>query len=383
MLGLLTVIGLALLNPAWWKIRLVKRISLAIPLLGTFFSAVFSYGLISNVVWLLIPGATGMAIVVVVQIALVFSLPTSGIVHGTIWIIRKMIAGRASGTDQRRRMFLKSAPAILPLTSVSSAAGGVASSFEKIRIPEITLRYPNLPSGLENLKILQISDSHLGFFVGLDDLEELLIRVERHKPDLVLVTGDIVDHLDWLPETLRMIAGLKPRLGAYACLGNHEYYRGIRAVRRAFDAGEVPLLVNSGLMLGSEDGRLHLAGVDDPRWMRKVDPNYFGQAVAKSIESAPSDSFRILMCHRPDGFDPASKAGVELTLAGHTHGGQVGFGRRSIFENVIDYPYLWGHYAKPNGSQLYTSAGVGHWLPFRLGCPAEAPLFTITSASST
>ncbi|RKX73418.1 MAG: hypothetical protein DRP60_11930 [Spirochaetes bacterium] len=76
-------------------------------------------------------------------------------------------------------------------------------------------------------------------------------------------------------------------------------------------------------------------------------------------------------------IDFAAELGVNLTLAGHTHGGQIGVGGRSFFDWVLPYKYLWGHYTKDNGSQLYTSAGIGHWFPFRLGCPAEAPVFVL------
>ena len=83
------------------------------------------------------------------------------------------------------------------------------------------------------------------------------------------------------------------------------------------------------------------------------------------------------MTHRPEGFDPASEMGIELTLSGHTHGGQAGLNGRSLWSAFTDR-YLWGHYAK-NGSQMYLSSGIGHWFPFRLGCPTEAPIIELTS----
>jgi uncharacterized protein len=83
------------------------------------------------------------------------------------------------------------------------------------------------------------------------------------------------------------------------------------------------------------------------------------------------------MSHRPDAFDHAAVRGIDLTLAGHTHGGQIGMFGRSVFESYWPERYLWGRYER-NGSQLYTSAGVGHWFPFRLGCPPEAPVIELT-----
>jgi predicted MPP superfamily phosphohydrolase len=85
-----------------------------------------------------------------------------------------------------------------------------------------------------------------------------------------------------------------------------------------------------------------------------------------------------LMTHRPDAFPPAAERDIDLMLAGHTHGGQVGFAGRSILESSLPGRYLWGKYLLGQ-SQLYTSCGVGHWFPFRLGCPTEAPIIELKS----
>ena len=100
------------------------------------------------------------------------------------------------------------------------------------------------------------------------------------------------------------------------------------------------------------------------------------RSVEASQLEAPSDAFRLLMSHRSLAFDYAAPLGVDLTLAGHNHGVQLGLGGRSLFESWYPDRYLWGHYQKES-SQLYTSAGVGHWFPFRLGCPPEAPLLVL------
>ena len=95
------------------------------------------------------------------------------------------------------------------------------------------------------------------------------------------------------------------------------------------------------------------------------------------MQDAPSDAFKVLMSHRAKALDFADRFNVDLILAGHTHGGQIGFNRRSVFENFLaNEPYLWGKYKKGK-TQLYTSSGVGHWFPFRIGCPAEAPIIVL------
>lgn len=224
---------------------------------------------------------------------------------------------------------------------------------------------------------MQFSDIHLGYFIDLDDLSSTVKNAMELNPDLVLVTGDIADRLEMLPDALRIIAEMNPPLGVYACMGNHEYYRGENEVRQAYEKGPIELLINSSISLKVRNGTFTLGGVDDPIFMRNVSPEFYMKALEKTVSEAPADEFKILMCHRPDGFDFSADMGIDLTLSGHTHGGQIGLNGRSIFENWVYYPYLWGIYRKTNGCSLYTTAGLGHWLPFRLGCPPEAPLIIL------
>jgi predicted MPP superfamily phosphohydrolase len=139
-------------------------------------------------------------------------------------------------------------------------------------------------------------------------------------------------------------------------------------------------LVDEGVILQRAGTPLFVGGTDDPRMLRS--PESYGalrKFVERSLRDAPDGVFRILMSHRSQALDYAAPLGVELVLAGHTHGFQVGHQGRSFFERWMPERYPWGLYRK-EGAQLYTSAGVGHWFPFRLGCPPEAPLFTLEQA---
>ncbi len=378
-LGAVSVLFLYLLNPPWWKHRWVRLAVYIIPLLGGIAIILWALGVKSGSRFLTGIGATGAAMTAVVEIALLLSLPVSGAFQAIGRILRKIrhtLAG-SGRIDKNRRLVLKSAAAAFPLLAISTGVGGVVRSFKGVRLPLLSFSYLQMPPALEGLKILQLSDSHLGFYVVLEHLEKLLIDAEKHKPDIVLITGDVADDLSILPEALKMISQLNPPLGCYACLGNHEYYRGIDEVRRIYDKAPVSLLVNEGTTIDVDGTALYIAGVDDPRWMSRDNSRFLHDSVDKCLEAAPGDAFKIFMCHRPEGFDRAAGRGVELTLAGHTHGGQIGIGGKSFFEMVSSYKYLWGHYIKGNGSQLYTTSGVGHWFPFRLGCPQEAPLIEL------
>jgi predicted MPP superfamily phosphohydrolase len=326
-------------------------------------------------------GALLAVLVAIISIASLLALPFASWLNYLAH--RPRPAGPASGEnppknfDANRRRFLQTAAAALPVFSISSGVTGLAKSFDEIRTPILRFRYPHLPPDLEGLKIVHLSDLHLGYYRGLAEMEKLFVELEKVRADLVLVTGDIADDLSLLPGVLRMMDGLRPALGVWASLGNHEYFRGIKLVRKHFAASPVPLLCDHGQTIARGAAAIFVAGANDPRAQRDYDSEDFLQhTVSAAVQSAPPDAFKIMMTHRPGGFDRAAELGVDLTLAGHTHGMQIGYHERSVFEAWMPEKYLWGHYQKGN-CHLYTSSGVGHWLPFRLGCPPEAPIIIL------
>lgn len=285
---------------------------------------------------------------------------------------------REQGADRRRRSFLTRTAAVIPAVTLGTAGYGLLRSQGTVLMPEITFSFPDLHPDLDGFRILHLSDIHIGYYVELNDLEEVMRSAVDQRPDLVLISGDISDDIAVLPDVLRMMAALKPRYGMYASLGNHEYFRGIRDVLRIIEAGPIPLLRDTGVGIKVGGGTLYLGGADDPVRMARREENYrfLHKTVNAAFDGAPSDAFHLLMSHRPQGFDIAAGQKIHLTVAGHTHGAQMGINGRSILEPWMRDHYLWGHYQR-GGSHLYTSAGVGHWFPFRLGCPPEAPVYVL------
>lgn len=286
--------------------------------------------------------------------------------------------------DRRRRSILTTGAAAIPAFAVGAGTYGILSSSNTVEFPNVELFFDDLPPDLDGLRILHISDLHLGYYITLDLLEEMLTAARLQRPDLVLVTGDVSDDLPVLPAALRMIAQLRPRYGTYASLGNHEYYRGIREVLRTFDAGPIPLLVEKGQNIKIGRAELFIGAADDPaaggKEMGGGKTAFLHRSVERAFDGAPSEAFHLLMSHRPEGFDPAAEMGVQMTIAGHTHaGGQMGWNGRSLVETWLGVgKYMWGYYEQNGGaSKLYTSAGAGHWFPFRLGVPREAPLYVL------
>lgn len=286
--------------------------------------------------------------------------------------------------DRRRRSIITTGAAAIPALAIGTGAYGIVASGNTVQFPNVEMFFEELPPDLDGLRILHLSDIHLGYYITLDLLEEMLIAARLQRPDLVLITGDVSDDLSVLPSALKMIGELRPRYGTYASLGNHEYYRGIREVLNTFDAGPIPLLVEKGESLKIGRAELFIGAADDPAAGGKElgggKDQFLHRSVERAFNGAPSEAFHLLMSHRPEGFDTAADLGLQMTIAGHTHaGGQMGWNGRSLVETWLGMgKYMWGYYEKNGGtSKLYTSAGAGHWFPFRLGVPREAPVYTL------
>lgn len=399
----LSVFLLWALHRQWWSLRWVRRLSWQLPLVGLLFVGLWYLGYSLDLFALSVAAAVGTIIFITTGLALLLSLPFSGVVLSVERLVKWILAKRASPkspaetvpvspvvspiapssantlASPSRRSFVTKGAVVIPGTLLAANAWGLADAWSAVHIPTVPLQYPNLPPELRGLRILHLSDIHLGYFIFMKDLEECMIAAERVRPDLVLVSGDVADELHELPAALRMIADLKPRYGTFASLGNHEYYRGIGTVQKAFDRGPIPLLREEGAVVKVGRKQLFIGGADDPARSggEKNRPQFLRRTVDATLHGAPSDAFHILMSHRPEGWDWAAQEGIELTVAGHYHGGiQIGLGGRGVIEPLTRNNYIWGHYQRGN-SHLYTSAGVGHWLPFRLGCPREAPLYVL------
>ena len=312
-------------------------------------------------------------LIVLISISLILSLPFSLLSHKAAKLLKKPL-------NHDRRDFIKGVSAAFPLILTGSSVYGFGGSFNKVKIREVPFYFENLTQDLQGLKILHLSDLHLRTFFTLSDLEEIIPDLARVKPQLVLITGDIADDLRLLPDALKLISQINAPLGGFISVGNHEYYRGINSVRKIIDKSSFPFLLNRGQIVKIGKTELFIGGLDDPRTLSAENQRFLQRSLDKTLYYDHHSQFKIIMSHRPSALDVASQQNIDLVLSGHTHGGQVGFNGRSVFEGLVKEKYLWGKYQKGK-TRLYTSAGVGHWLPFRLGCPAEAVIITLKKAN--
>lgn len=288
--------------------------------------------------------------------------------------------GGARATASRgRRSFLQAGAAALPAVAVTASATGFAGASTPQRLPIVRVRIAHLHPDLEGFRILQLSDLHLGVQFTTVDLVAALDRAAALEPDLIVLTGDVADDLGELERALAIVHERRPRLGVFAALGNHEYMHGISRTRPVYERSAVRLLVDEGETLTVGAAKLHVLGVDDLDGRSASDDDFYRGAVARALAGAPEGAFRLLLCHRPEGFDAAADQAVELTLSGHTHGGQLGAFGVSALTALLANGRVWGLYRKAR-SQLYTTSGFGHWFPFRLGCPTETPLIVLERA---
>lgn len=275
-----------------------------------------------------------------------------------------------------RRNFIKKSILIVPIVPLSISSLGLYEGFSSVKFKKMAFNFKKLPRNFNNMKIAQISDLHLSFFIRLDDLKTIVNKLNKLNIDLLLITGDFVDDYLSLDEAIELVKEIKSKYGVFASVGNHEYYRGIKTVIKAFKKHKVPLLINKGLSIENNGEKIFIAGVDDPRRMEGDIKPFLENSLKNALKSYNDESFKIILSHRPQVLSVSGKYDIDLILSGHTHGGQVGFNGKSLFEPFYPKHFLWGKY-QLNKTILYTTSGAGHWFPFRVSCPREVPIITL------
>ncbi len=277
-----------------------------------------------------------------------------------------------------RRRFLARATYAYAGAGVALSTYSIWSAYRLPQVTHRTLVFPDLPPGLDGLKLLHLSDLHAGIHLGEDAMQEIVARVNALRPDLIVQTGDMIDiSRAFIPPYVRAFRELSAPLGVVTVLGNHDRYTGeSEVIRGCRDAGQV--FVQNGCHVIERNGAaLALLGIDDPHNWQPDDPQ--AADVDAALDAAPpaSRAFRVLLAHRPGAWDAAVPRGIPLTLAGHIHGGQfylpvIGWSAGSLITK-----YVMGHFQRGN-SQLYVSRGIGVvGVPIRVFAPPEIELFEL------
>lgn len=273
-----------------------------------------------------------------------------------------------------RRTFLRvSTVAVCAAPAVALASGLITR--KDFHINELDLRFAELPKDLNGLRIVQISDLHVSTFFSVDDLRRVVDATNSLGADLTIITGDLItDEYDPLERCLYELRRLKSSTGVWGCLGNHDKYAGAEkfAQQRGRQLG-LNFLRHQAQVVQFGRSRLNLVGID------YQEPPYVLPGLEDLV--SPGD-FNVLLSHTPALFPVAAEKGFDLTLSGHTHGGQINIEILGTNLNLADLrtPYTKGAYSLPK-SRIYVNSGLGTiGVPVRLGAPAEISVIRLCSS---
>lgn len=272
-----------------------------------------------------------------------------------------------------RRNIIRSLAA-LAVAGPTTAA--IASDRKKLKIERVEIQVPGLPASMDGFRIGQISDLHLEPFTTQEDIWNAVQTLNSLTPDMVAVTGDFVTNNTKAAGLVAdTVACAEAPYGVFASLGNHDFWSGPEDVVRALNQKNIPVLCNETRQVRTDKGTLWLGGIDSV-YINKPD-------VRKTLQDWKDTQPLVLMMHEPDAADDIAAAGVKaLQLSGHTHGGQLVFGKNSpspIRRARHGKKYLAGHY-KVGGVELYVNRGIGCvGVPWRIGAPPEVTEITLRS----
>lgn len=277
------------------------------------------------------------------------------------------------------RLGLVSVPPLL-------AGGGAVASWvgaENLKVYAMDLPVKDLPADLQGFTITHLSDIHYGLLTGRERVERIVTAANKLKSDLMVITGDLIDReLKYAGEMVATLSELEAPLGVHVCIGNHDKMEDVNQWVSFIRKTGMNLLLNAANNVDTGGTPLKLLGIDYSR----VD--YTNGRFIKSADDSvktPENALKILLAHHPHAFDFAHEAKIPVTLAGHTHGGQVVLKAGSDWEIFNPGKYLFryvdGIYRSTQGNTMFVHKGSGDWFPLRMGAPAEIVQLRLVQAS--
>lgn len=282
-------------------------------------------------------------------------------------LARRGFGGGAS-PPERRRFLARSLAAAVTSAVAAASAVAVRAARREPPVRPLTIRLDRLPPELHGFSIVQLTDLHVGPTIGRGFVEDVVARTNALGPDLVAITGDLVDgSVSDLAEAVAPLAQLRAPHGVFFVTGNHEYFSGAQAWVNELTRIGIRVLQNERVTIGNGAAGFDLAGVDDPSAV-----HYGGlpsrEALARALSGRDPARELVLLAHQPRSALDAVPFGVGLQLSGHTHGGQLWpFG----LVVRLQQPFVAGLH-RHHGAQVYVSRGTGYWgPPMRLAEPSE------------
>lgn len=280
-----------------------------------------------------------------------------------------------------RRRFLKKGFKTVGAT-VASAFGGYyyAKHLEPfwLEINSYSIEKPNIPQSFKGTKIIQFSDTHLGFHYDIQHFKSIIQKIENEKPDIIVFTGDLMDepqHYLNPDGIIPYLQALHAPLGKFAVYGNHDHGGyGTNLYGQIMKRSGFTLLKNEVVPITKGQDFFYLAGLDDAM---------LGKPDFQTMTNMNKDTFKLLLSHAPDLADVASSFGFDVQLSGHSHGGQI---KIPFLGALVKPPYAENYYDglyeidSGNPLTLYVNRGLGTTrLPFRFLSRPEITIFTLDS----
>ncbi|HEV2829777.1 MAG TPA: metallophosphoesterase [Pyrinomonadaceae bacterium] len=281
------------------------------------------------------------------------------------WKERRRVASRVSGRPQT--------PLRALAFNLGEAARAALTEPFRLTVEHHQIRLRRLPRELDGFRIVQLSDLHHSPFTSREQIERAIETANSLQPDIVALTGDYVSkEREYAAPCAELLGELRARHGIFAVLGNHDHWTDAALITDLFRAEGITVLINQGMRFEKNGAAFWLAGVDDTMVGLEDLP--------LALAGASEQEFKLLLAHNPIILRKAARAGVDLVLSGHTHGGQVslrsdrsasGRPRRRLLKGL----------ARQGETQIYVTRGLGTVvLPVRFGCPPEVSLLELRTA---
>jgi len=277
-----------------------------------------------------------------------------------------------AGDGVARTVVLLAAPSLLLL----GIAGYIGS--RRLVVRELSLAPRKLPRALDGLRIVQLSDLHVGPHTPRSQLRRIADAASAANAHLVAFTGDQVDDHPADVDVLAALFGdLRAPLGVFAIPGNHDVYAGWSEVRRRLVEAGITVLVNDAVALEHRGQRFWLVGTGDPSARYFGGTDHGAPDIPRALANVPAGDFHVVLAHDPRLFPELARAGAPLVLSGHTHHGQLSLPARNWSLASVFLEFAMGTYER-TGSLLYVSPGTNYWgIPFRLGAWPEVTVITL------
>jgi predicted MPP superfamily phosphohydrolase len=284
-----------------------------------------------------------------------------------VLVLASHIAGAWWPAAQPGDRLLERSALAVPLLAALATAAGLWNARRIARARRVHVPIDGLPGELHGLRIVQLSDVHVGPTIKRGYVQGVVDRANALQPDIVAITGDLVDgSVQELAEHVAPLAGLRARHGVYFVTGNHEYYAGAHPWIAELRRLGIRVLLNEHVVLSHDTAELVLAGVTD------YSAGHFDRSHASdpqaALRGAPEQAVKVLLAHQPRSAPAAAQAGFHLQLSGHTHGGQFLPWKWFV---PLQQPFTAGLHSL-GAMWVYVSRGTGYWgPPKRLGAPSE------------